>query len=83
MWKSTVSAILKRNYNVIGLNAIPKELKPWLNVVGNTNLPPLGVNRIKNMSIKSRILETQTLFAYADTSTNTMKSQIFDTFLHL
>lgn len=37
--KSTVSAILKRNYNAIGLNAIPKELKPWLNVVGNTNLP--------------------------------------------
>ena len=32
--------------------------------------------------LKSRIRETPTLLACADSSTNTMKSRLFDTFLH-
>ena len=37
--KSTISTILQKKYKADLLNALPKKIKPWLEIVGRTKLP--------------------------------------------
>ena len=59
--KSTISTILQKTYNANLLNALPKEIKPWLEIVGNTKLPEATFsyftlcNLLKSQEIESII----------------------------
>ncbi len=60
--KSTISTFIQKTFKADLLNALPKGIKPWLEIVGNTKLPEATFsyftlcNLLKSQEIESIIL---------------------------
>ena len=79
--KSTISTFIQKTFKADLLNALPKGIKPWLEIVGNTKLPEATFsyftlcNLLKSQEIESIILSILTKF--------TKQQNFFEPFLSL